>query len=94
MSCLKNCRRPSSLFWKLYLLLLEGFSPKLGCICLCDSESVSLEESIWKYAFQFCQHVAEDQRQFGQVAPARTGKHLFVTVSPPRVTLGSETSGI
>ena len=46
-------------------------SSDLCCICLGDSEVIPLEQAIGEDSFELCQHVAEYQRQFGQVPSER-----------------------
>ena len=45
--------------------------PELCSVGFGDSEIVPLEETVGKDGFQFSQHVAEDQRQLGQVSPGK-----------------------
>lgn len=60
------------------LLFSKKSPPKVGSISLGDSEGVPLKLSSREDGFDFSQHVAEDQRQLGQVPPVerRTTKTL------------------
>lgn len=59
------------------LLFTKSLSPKFCSICLGDPERVSLEEATGENPFEFCQHVAEYQGQFGQVPPAKDHRNCF-----------------
>lgn len=57
------------------LLFTKSLSPKFCSVCLGDPECVPLEEATGENPFEFCQHVAEYQGQFGQVPPAKNHKN-------------------
>lgn len=55
-----------------YLLVSKKLSPEFSSICFRDTKIISLELSIGKDCFDFCQHVTEDKGQFCEISPADT----------------------
>lgn len=53
------------------LLIAKRSSPELSSISFSDPEVVSLEQTVGEDGFQLSQHVAEDQRQLGEVPPGQ-----------------------
>lgn len=56
------------------LLVSKSPPPELGSVGLGDSEVVALEQAVGEDGLELGQHVAEDQRQFGQVTSAGAEK--------------------
>lgn len=50
-------------------LVSEGTPPELGGVGLGDAEVVTMKLTVGEDGLQLSQHVAEDERQFGEVAP-------------------------
>lgn len=55
--------------------------PKLRSVSLGDAEVVALKQTVGKDGLELCQHVAEDQRQFGEVPSAGAERHKGTNVT-------------
>ena len=51
------------------LLVPEGLPPELSGVSLGDAAVVALKQAVGEDGLQLRQHVAEDQRQLGQIPP-------------------------